>query len=294
MELRLRSRISEAELDEKKGKILTTEDVNLVATGACKVLKPDGSLLFIYLPGAIGKALRSRVRPTLSELKAYKTSNRGLASGTKRVNHRDGFKAAASGNRTATKPIASAIIGAFDPQGPKQYCRLTAYTAREADKYEGLFPLFQRVAALMREHTPERWRAQQDFADRTQPEWVIPGTPFTTITVNNSYPTGVHTDKGDLDQGISTIVCFRQGELDGGWLCFPRYRIGVDLQDGDLILMDAHEWHGNTPLELLSDDAERISVVCYYRTRMAECGSLTEEEQRRLELNEKRAIAVGE
>jgi hypothetical protein len=64
--------------------------------------------------------------------------------------------------------------------------------------------------------------------------------------------------------------------------------VAVDLHDGDLILMDAHDWHGNvpiycrcsgTPLNGLCEDcgAERISVVAYFRTKIAECGSPDEE-----------------
>ena len=41
--------------------------------------------------------------------------------------------------------------------------------------------------------------------------------------------------------------------------------------------MDAHEWHGNTELDLKSADAERISLVLYYRTNMLQCGTAEEE-----------------
>ena len=57
----------------------------------------------------------------------------------------------------------------------------------------------------------------------------------------------------------------------------PEYRIAIDLQDGDLVLMDAHQYHGNTQLELQSEDAERISLVLYYRTEMLACGTLMDE-----------------
>jgi hypothetical protein len=118
--------------------------------------------------------------------------------------------------------------------------------------------------------------------DKTHPEWVVPGTPFTTITVNNTYPTGVHTDKGDLEQGFSNLTVLRRGRYSGGVFLFPEYRIGVDMGDGDLLLMDAHEYHGNTALHLESPDAERISVVAYFRTRMVECGTAAEEADRAL------------
>ena len=101
--------------------------------------------------------------------------------------------------------------------------------------------------------------------------------PWTTVTVNNTYPTGVHKDQGDLDEGFSNLAVLRRGDYAGGHLTFPRYRVAVNMQDGDLILMDAHEWHGNTQMRLDSEDAERISVVLYYRTNMITCGTAEEE-----------------
>jgi hypothetical protein len=83
----------------------------------------------------------------------------------------------------------------------------------------------------------------------------------------------VHQDAGDLDQGYSCLAVLRYGQYAGGHLTFPEYRVACDLGHGDVLLMDAHQWHGNTALSLGSPDAERISVVCYYRTKMAACGS---------------------
>ena len=83
--------------------------------------------------------------------------------------------------------------------------------------------------------SPERFAEQMKHIRRTHPEWVIAGTPFTTVTVNNTYSTGVHKDQGDLEEGFSTLVVFREGHYEGGWLCFPEYRLGVDMQDCDLL-----------------------------------------------------------
>ena len=48
-EIRIRTRISQEELEKKVGKIITDKDVTFVATNKCKVLKPNGELLFIYI-----------------------------------------------------------------------------------------------------------------------------------------------------------------------------------------------------------------------------------------------------
>ena len=270
-EARLRTKIPAEELDAKKGLIITNNDFNIVVTGPTKLYKPDGSLLLIYLPKAIPDHVLDETYATLHELKKLQTDNRGLASGMPR-------EKLTPGSRTRTPfNIASGIIGAFDANPTRPFCRLTAWTGKEMEKYRGLYPLFQTAAANFKAYVPERYATQQGFAEHTHPEWLITGTPFTTITVNNTYPTGVHTDKGDLEEGFSTIVCLRKGDFEGGMLSFVEYRVAVDLQHGDQILMDAHDWHGNTAIKKHSEDAERISVVCYYRTNMHKCGTADQE-----------------
>lgn len=275
IELRLRTRLAEAELLPKKGMVLGPRDYDALLTGAAKVLKPDGKPLLVYLPGVLTKWTQDdRTYDILHGLRTLTTSNRGMSSGA-------GIAHSPTGKRYAP-PTASTIIGAFDPNSYRRYCRLTAWTGRNLPEWEALQPLLQGIAAQLAEHVPDRYKAQLAEVMRTRPEWVVPGTPFTTVTVNNTYPTGMHTDKGDLDQGFSTLACFRRGgAYVGGHLLFPEYRVAVNMQDGDLLLMDAHEWHANTDIVCgcgtalfglcQTCGAERISVVSYFRTAMVKC-----------------------
>jgi hypothetical protein len=277
IDLRIRSRVSGAELDDKIGKVCTDDDYNVLLTRDTLVRKPDGTILCIYRKHAFPPALLEASYPTLHSLRSEKTTNRGLASGTPRVRMY-------AGSRTYTKPTSSAIIGAYNRSSPYHFCRLTAWTGRETERFAELRPLFQAIGQEFAALVPDRYAAQMAQVARTEPDWVIPGTPFTTITVNNTYPTGVHTDKGDLEAGFSNLTVLRRGTYSGGIFLFPEYRVGVDMQDGDLLLMDAHEWHGNTTLTPLSEDAERISVVAYYRTKMVACGTAEAEAQRAQQL----------
>ena len=288
--LRLRTKISEKELASKKGKILTENDYNVLLTRSAKLLKPDGSLLCIYLPSAVRAEMQSSYS-MLTKIR-MKSDNRGLASGTKRIN--------AGGTRTRAMPIYSAILGSLDPTPRRPYCRLNSYSREHVERWESLFPLLGKIDANFAEYAPDRYAAQRKFAERTHEDWLVPDTAFTTITVNNTYSTGVHTDKGDLDEGFSCLAVSRNGDYQGGCLAFPEYRVAVDMQDGDLILMDAHEWHGNTAMfcrcgNQLKEgpcdtcEAERISVVCYYRTNMKECGSKPDEDQKMHEKAESHA-----
>ena len=283
IDIRLRSKISEKELEQKIGKILTENDYNILITKDTTVRFPNGQVGAIYLKEVIPKSLADNSYDVLHSLKSQQTSNRGLASGLPRL------KRGSGGTRTDTaKSIASAIIGNLDPVGAQQYCRLTAFSGKEFDKYKSLFPLFVFIGEQMKKFAPEKYNAQMKFVNRTNKDWVIEGTPFTTITVNNSYPTGVHTDKGDLDEGISTLACIKKGDCQGGYLVLPEFRIAFKMGDRDLLIFDAHQYHGNTKLEMNSDDAERISIVSYYRTKMEECGSADEEYEKRLQYAERK------
>lgn len=290
LELRIRNRIPAAELESKAGKILGGPDSNLLLTGAVRVLMPDARPLCVYLPGALAAELdKDGVYGILHSLRRAvpRSFNRGLASGTQRLPAVNGKKDGAGRDRTYAKPVSSAIVGSVDPQGQQRYCRLTAWTGANLPQWQALQPLLQAVAALQAEYVPDRAAAQRAVAESSDPAWVVPGTPFSTVTVNNTYPTGVHTDKGDLDAGFSAIACLRRGEYTGGALVFPEYRVAVDLKHGDLLLMDAHQWHGNTALVCACGrepngvcetcGAERISLVCYFRTKVADCGTPEQE-----------------
>ena len=218
----------------------------------------------VYLPNAIPPHLGEAHYPALHEIRAP-TGNRGHASGGTRVQ---------VGRQMRANVVKSSVIGNMDPAGGWfPYCRTTAWSGKNTQQFRALYPLFQHIAAQMETYVPTRHAVQMAQAARTHPDWRVADTPFTTMTVNNTYPTGVHVDKGDLDEGFSCLAVWRRGQYSGGHLTLPEWRIAVDMQDGDLLLMDAHQWHGNTALELKSEDAERISLVLYYRTRLVKCGS---------------------
>jgi hypothetical protein len=283
-ELRLRTRVSDKAIQDRLlGRVLGPADYDVLLTGATRLLKPDGRPLCVFLPGAVAEhASNPDTYKILSELRnqAAPSKNRGPASGTRRLS--GGHE-----RRDYSLEIMSSIVGAVDPLGQQRYCRLTAWTGRHLPEWERLHPLLRTVADHFQQHVPDRYAAQLAEADRTDPAWVVPGTPFSTITVNNTYPTGVHKDKGDLETGFSTIAVLRRGVYDGGQLVFPAWRAAADLQDGDLILMDAHDWHGNVVMVCLCGErlngpckecgAERISVVSYFRTKVAQCGTPAEE-----------------
>lgn len=306
-EFRARTQLADSALEGLWQHLALPDDYSVLLTGPVRVFKPDGKLLLHYLPAAFSAERMEEFYGILHELRKQETGNRSYASGT------PAYPSYAGSTRMRSVPVASAIIGSFDAAPPKYYCRLTAWSGKELlGKYAALFPLFQDIGALFASHVPDRYEVQMSFVQRTHPDWLIEGTPFSTITVNNSYPTGFHTDKGDLEEGFSCLTVLRRGSYSGGYLTFPQYGVAVDLQDGDQLLMDAHAVHGNTQLicgdcgvpmgpgagmgyshEAAGCTAERISVVSYYRTKMAECGSREEEAAKAEAWGERRAAIAA-
>jgi hypothetical protein len=306
MEFRLRTKRSDAVMKKYAGSNVKDGMVNMLLTGPSRVVKPDGSLLAVYLPGAV-KHLSEELWPEFSRIRV-KTENRGQASGGPRT------KQPGNATRTNAPPVTSALLGTIDMDrsGTKQtVCRLTSFTAKNVEAWPKLMPMFQAVAAELEANVPDRYANQVEQARRVQDDWIIAGTPFTTITVNNTYPTGIHTDRGDLDAGFSTLACLRRGAWSGGWITFPQYGIGADMQDGDLLLMDAHEWHGNTAIicdgcgeslrlyghKCLDEDGaepERVSIVSYFRTNVVECGTAEQEAAKRAAIRDAQNLkAIG-
>jgi len=250
IDIRLRTRITDSAIAAIKGHILGPRDYDLLLTGPTFVRMPNNRPLCVYLPGALTALFTDDVYTILHALRTDTTSNRGAASGSRRLRRGGDINPA---TRTETVPIASTVIGAMDPAGQRMYCRLTSWTGTNLPQWQQLHPLLREIATHLARHVPDRHAAQAAQAAASDPAWIVPGTPFSTVTVNNTYPTGVHTDKGDLDEGFSTIAVHRRGTYTGGHLVFPAYRVAVDLHDGDLILMDAHQWHGNTPIHCPCD-----------------------------------------
>lgn len=178
----------------------------------------------------------------------------------------------------AGKPVTSGVAGYFDPAGGRfPICRLTAFNQQHMDKFKNAYPIFKFVDIKYAELVPDKYKAQKALADKTSQDFVIPGTSFTTITINKNYETAVHKDSGDFKGGFGNLVALRKGTYTGCYFTLVRWGIGFDMQNGDLLMVDVHQWHGNTPMIKHDDDATRLSLVMYYREKMFKCGTMEQE-----------------
>lgn len=273
--IQLRSRINNPAF--LRGKMLQESDARILLHGDVDVYKPNGQPLLMLRRRAIPHSLTNNAYDALHFLRRYKTDNRGMYAGAARqqTQFADGTLSKSSRTRQEDGKIlhvASAVVGYFDRQGGWfPFCRETAFTASEVARWGTITPMVEHVADLFKQVAPKRYEAQQEACSRCR-DYVIGTTPFTTLTVNNNVaPSATHTDKGDFKDGLGVISVVRRGYYEGAWLIFPEYAIGADLNDGDVLFFNSHDWHGVTPMFEQSAKAERISIVYYMRARMVEC-----------------------
>ena len=268
------------------GRPLTDDDYDVLLVGDTDVYSPSGKRVACYRRNVVSAEAADTAYPFLRKIAMFRSMNRGLASGGLRRKpiKKDGTvsKTTVTLNRETGKamPVPSAIYGYFDRAPRFPFCRQTSFLAKQVEPWAAVRPLLDQVAAVFADAVPDRHAVQMAHADRTHPDFRIAGTPWTTMTVNKSWPTAMHKDAGDLDAGFSCLVVLRKGQYDGCRLVLPEFRVAVDLRHGDVLYFNAHEWHGNTPMTKGSDDAERVSVVLYFRTEMVDCGSAASELQR--------------
>ena len=183
---------------------------------------------------------------------------------------------------TYANGVMSGIAGWYDRYPRIPYGRATSYTSREPEKFAMAYPFLQTLAKGFKDLLPWRYNNQMEAAKKLDPRFLVPGTPFTTITVNKTFRTAAHYDAGDLTTGLSNLlVLSNNGNYTGGYLIAPEYRVAVNVRPGDLLLINNHEvMHGNTPIVLGDEEAERVSLVCYFREKMLELGSKEYEDTR--------------
>ena len=260
----------------------------------------DGDPIDIIKAKHEGKTDKPSTRNNVWGIQAVKKDNFVFNEWVERVRKLDASEMITEARRvekayvcatTYANGVMSGIAGWFDRYPRIPYGRATSYTARNPEKFAMAYPFLQTLAKGFKDLLPWRYGNQMEAAKKMDPRFLVPETPFTTITVNKTFRTAAHRDAGDLNTGLSNLlVLSNNGNYSGGYLIAPEYRVAVNVRPGDLLLINNHDViHGNTPIVLNDSTAERVSLVCYFREKMLELGSKEYEdcrydfvEQRRL------------
>jgi hypothetical protein len=264
--IRLHSFVPDEIVEGWRGKLIDERhfDPALLIAEDADVYRPDGTPLLVFRRGVLPFLICQRAYGPLIEA-AVPSYNRGDAAGGRY--HRT-KKDGTLSNTLGSDPVLSGIIGHYD----EPRCRVTEYTASQVREWHSILPFIRAVNDVFERELPDRYNAQMRAVRKTHPRYIIPGTAFTTVTVNRNWRTHVHKDKGDLAAGFGVMSVIEAGDYEGGLLVFPKWRVAVDMRTQDALLADVHEYHANTPIVGVEGGYERISTVMYYRTGMLRCG----------------------
>jgi hypothetical protein len=258
---------NDEEMKRLENTFIKPSDIDTILRDDATVYTEDGKLLLLFRKKKLTGG--QDFYDVIAEyMKKHPSTNRGTASGSTTKNTRENPK------------IQTTITGYFDRWSPKQKflfkkkgipmpieVRETAFLADHPDEFQKMVPFIEQIDRLYKKYLPEYYEKQYKKAKETH--FKIADSSFSTVTINKNFRTTIHKDKGDDPDGFGNLSTIQRGNYTGGETCFPQYGIGVDVREGDLLLMDVHEWHANLPMKL-EEGAVRMSVVCYLRKNVWE------------------------
>ena len=276
-------------LKQNDCKLLITENADLFC-------KESGICIAKFRKNVISKPIQKPAYDNLFNVAKQDQDNRGTASGRDeekvmdvvRKENAQGYQREENSLRfkliiqdgTISKtsravPVKSNIIGYMDSTPRFPYCRQTAFNQKHFEKFKKAYPIIKTVDNYYKELMPRNYERQYKAAQTVPHEFIIKNTVFSTVTVNMDWQTAVHQDRGDFTGGFGNLVALRSGNFTGGHFVIVKWGVGFDLQNGDLLLADVHQWHGNTPIIKQDPKARRISLVMYLRENMMKCDSVS-------------------
>jgi hypothetical protein len=199
--------------------------------------------------------------------------NRAKAAGGHRISSKS--------NNISSEMCRSNIIGYYDVPDrriikhmpSKIICRETSYNKNNHDKFNQMLHIFSKISNIYKELCIEHYNKQLNAISKIDDRFKILNTVFTTITCNYNFQTKCHRDKGDFKDGMGVLLILGTDNYKGGDIVFPDFDICVEVRPKDIIIMDVHQIHCNTPLEFDKDDF-RLSLVFYLRENMLKCNDV--------------------
>jgi len=191
--------------------------------------------------------------------------------------------------------VRSGQCGFFGPGLRFPFARSAGHSKSHPEKVEKATPYFERVSEVFKTLAPKVWQRQYDFLKKhnlVENGWTLGSSVYTTITINKNFQTACHQDAGDYSGGLGNITVLENPDkpFAGGYVCFPQWKCGVDLREGDILVFAIHQYHGNTKIlppegvpefdEEGEETFERMSLVCYARENMKNAGTKEEEESK--------------
>jgi hypothetical protein len=237
--------------------------------------KFNNAVLFKFRKNVIPEKLsKSAIEIFLQEAKK-KHSNRGVASGIPE-NQKNARSLTKTGQNEG-QYISSNIAGYYDRPLREHRKKLktivagrtTAFTRKYPEQWKSSLPFITFCSNIYKKLCPKEYRLQKKEWKSIHDNLKIPHTVFTTITTNYNWRTACHKDTGDFSGGLGNLIIVGKN-FTGGYLGFPQFKVLIYIEPGDMLIMDVHEWHCNTQLNIKTDGF-RLSFVMYIREDMSKC-----------------------
>jgi len=177
-------------------------------------------------------------------------------------------------NKRTQGLITQSRIFGYMPREPirKNWCS-SVMLSRENPKNHAIVCQFATVLAdYYKTYAPEIYSKHLSIVkDKVLPQWKIKDSPFTSGIINKNNPLKYHFDSGNFRSVYSNMVGFKK-DIEGGHLAMPEYDIGLAIADGSITFFDGQSiLHGVTPIQYLTEDAYRFTVVYYSLKGMWKC-----------------------
>jgi len=292
----LKKTINDEEIGKKEGEYIDLKHYKFIINKNCDGYKNDTKeLLFKFRKNVIPKKLTKLAYNCFNVASKQLHDNRGAAAGildrtkmpryigefgNRKSKFRTNFYSNKTGklsNQLVSNRSPSNIVGYYDKPDRNigrnaQPCRITAFIKYYSDEWEKSLPFIKKIDKLFKKLVPNRHKIQRYFSKQTK--FCIGDTAYSTMTINNNWRTALHKDAGDLEEGFGNLIVCSKGKFSGGYLGFPQYSVCINVQDGDFLAMDVHEWHCNTEIKPITKEYDRLSIVAYLRKNMIRCKGL--------------------
>jgi hypothetical protein len=239
-ELILKPVLNDEQLAALENQFLSSEHVCEEISTSTIGRTTDGRIRLVFVRNVIDMALLELALSTIARIgNSAAQSNRAAVRGQSGKEAVWGFMEA----------------GTFRPESS-----MTALTFQHLERFIKTLPFFTAVNDGFRKYWPEAY-SRQLLAAQQIPDYIVPGTIFSTGTINGNVITRTHTDNGNAEGTISCLTQF--GNFKGGHVCIARFGVLIKSCPGDLLLADIRdEPHGN--IEPIEGD-DRVACVWYLR-----------------------------
>lgn len=228
------------------------DDVGRAITEPCKVFDKSGTLVAIYDEL---EADTSALVETLHKVR-YQTST-----------------------RTGGLVTTSRIFGSAPrlERRIRHYCNRTSLAREQPQENAVVCGFGKAISERYRLMAPEVHGKHAHLVGNVKPEWMIPGSVFTSGIINKNNALHYHFDAGNFEHVLSAMLVLRKG-MSGGWLVLPEFDVRFLLKNNAIFMFDGQEIiHGVTPMKKEEEGAYRYSIVFYSLKGMWKCLTLTEE-----------------